>query len=296
LADLSDVTAYLAQAASGAVYPSGTSQPSVVSMDVRIFEGWPIPEQLDLDIGGKILSGNPPEPIARAGGPCCNVSIFPMPGATATPYQVLDNTFVLQAPVFGMSASISGNMVTITGEPNPNEFLTIVADGKYIYSEPGANTAAILEALATAIAANYPSVSYTATTITVPVVKTLTARIGGVGLLAKVTHRQRQGIMVTAWAPSPSVRSALAAAIDVAVKSQLIAEMPDTTQALVVYSGAQQSDDNQNVAIYRRDLMYQVEYATIEQFKGVVITSVSNTISPLDPTDLSELPEGVAIT
>jgi hypothetical protein len=53
LADLSDVTAYLYQQAIAAVYPSGTSQPSVAAMDVRLFEGWPIPDQLDRDLAGE---------------------------------------------------------------------------------------------------------------------------------------------------------------------------------------------------------------------------------------------------
>ena len=39
MADLSDVTAYLAQRAASAVYPNGTTSPSVASMDCLIYEG-----------------------------------------------------------------------------------------------------------------------------------------------------------------------------------------------------------------------------------------------------------------
>jgi hypothetical protein len=80
MADLSDVTAYLATAASAAVYPNGTSQPSVAAMDCRIFEGWPIPDQLDRDMLGQMLSGTPPIPVTRPKGTVANVSVFAMPG------------------------------------------------------------------------------------------------------------------------------------------------------------------------------------------------------------------------
>jgi hypothetical protein len=290
------VTAYLLQAATSAVYPNGTgggANSSVAGIDVRLYEGWPIPEQLDLDIQG-LVKGNPPTP--RPNGPCANVSIFPMAGATAIPYQILDDTFVLTAPTYGMSASISGTIATIIGEPNAGEFLTIVADSKYIYSETGANTAAILSALATAASVNYSGVSSTSTTITIPVVKSLTVRIGGVGTLAKVTHRQKQAIMVTVWAPSHEVRTTLAAAIDVAIKSQIRVDMDDTTQAIILYSRTNQVDDNQNVSIYRRDLVYEVEYATLETFQGINITSVTNEISPLDVDAIPQRPTADAIT
>ena len=55
--------------------------------------------------------------------------------------------------------------------------------------------------------------------------------------------------------------------------------MPDTSQALVIYSRTNVSDDRQSTAIYRRDLIYDVEYATVFQFPGYVITSVNVSIT-----------------
>ena len=83
MADLSDITHYLAVQSANAVYPNGIAQPSVANCDVRIFEGWPLPDQLQLDMEGKMLAGTPPVPVTRPGGPVANVSIYPMPGATA---------------------------------------------------------------------------------------------------------------------------------------------------------------------------------------------------------------------
>src|SRR5262249_17582540 len=162
MADISDVTAYLASAVAAAVYPNGTSSPSVGNMDVRIYEGWPIPDQLDLDLAGKMMSsGSPPVVVARPGGPAANVSVDPMLGGNTTPFQVEDNTCVLVSPVYGMTptvtvpaggpASNSPVVVTVTGQPNnapitinsqtvvPAEYLTVIVDRANVYSATGAN-------------------------------------------------------------------------------------------------------------------------------------------------------------
>ena len=63
--DLSDVSAQIATICAATCYPNGTGSPSIAGVDIRIFEGWPVPAQLDADIAaGKI-----------------NVSVYPVPNA-----------------------------------------------------------------------------------------------------------------------------------------------------------------------------------------------------------------------
>lgn len=279
MADISDVTAYLAQVAANAVYPNGTSQSSVASMDCRIYEGWPDPDQLDLDVGGRMLQGNPPTPVTRPGGPVANVSIFPMQGTGIAVYQILDETYTIAHPVLGLSLTVNGDTVTVTGEPTAGEYLTLVCDDAHVYSETGATASALLAALATAAQANYPTSSSTATTLTVPVGHTLVVRQGGIGTLGKVTHRQRHPVMVSVWAPTQVVRAQLGAAIDNAIKKKIKVTMPDSSQALVIYSRTNVIDDQTSATVYRRDLIYNVEYATVEQFTGYVVTSTNVSIA-----------------
>lgn len=277
MADISDVTAYLESAATSAVYPNGTSQPSVAAMDVRVFEGWPLPDQLDRDVSGTMLSGTPPMPVPRPNGPVSNVSIYPMLGNTATPYQILDDTFVISQPVFGLSiTSIINGVITVSGTPNVGEYLTVISDRTYAYSHTGASATAILAALAADFSANYPGVSSTATTLTIPGTFSFVVRQGGQGLLGKATHRQRQSIMISVWSPNHRARSILAAAIDNVLKQNVRVTMPDTSQALVCYNRTNLIDDRQVATIYRRDLIYDVEYATVFQFPGFVITTVNS--------------------
>jgi hypothetical protein len=285
VADLSDVTGYLVHAAAGAVYPNGISQPSVANMDVRIFEGWPTPDQLDLDLGGKMLAGNPPQPVSRPGGPAANVSVYPMLGANVEPYQVLDKVYVIIAPGFGLSVLVTGTAgdpttsptVTLSGVPNVGEYLTLIVDRAHVYSATGVTAASIITQLAAQASADYFGVTSNQTQITIPAAFDFTARQGAIGTLGKVTHRQRHTIMVTTWAPNHTARSTIAAAIDVVIKSKITFSLPDTSGAKICYSRTNLTDEQSTITLYRRDLIYEVEYATLQQFPGYVITSTNLT-------------------
>lgn len=277
MADLSDVTAYLAGVAAAAVYPGGISQPSVAAMDVRIFEGWPTAEKLDRDVAGLNDDGS-----ARANGPASQVSIFPMPGTGNQVFQIQDHTYVLVPVSLGMAVTVVGNVISVAGQPNAGEFLTLVCDGSIVLSRSGASTAALLAAIAAdAVAAGYAATS-NATSLTVPVVHDLVVRQGGRALMGRVTNRQSQLVMISVWAPNRIARNALAAAIDVLVKATTRVSLPDTSQAIVRYNRTNQSDEMQSVTVYRRDLIYEVEYATLLTFPGFTITTVDVTIASLN--------------
>jgi len=267
MADISDVTARLAQMAAAAVYPSGAGQPSVAGVDVRIFEGWPIASSLDADIAaGK-----------------ANVSIFPMPGGSAPVFQVLDETYVITPAVHGLSASISGDTVTLVGTPGSGEYASIVADERFAYSRVGADIPTILNAIAADAAANYQGVVVSGDSITFPTTR-LVCNIGAPATAGKVTHRQRDAIFITVWAPTPALRNLLAESIDVALKAVNRLTFPDTSQGLLVASHQNQLDDRQTASIYRRDLVFTVEYATLATFQVFEVTTFNPTFD-VGPSD-----------
>lgn len=284
MADLSDVTTYLAQQVAAAVYPSGTGSPSVANMDCRIYEGWPIPDQLDLDLTGYRMdnSQNPPVKVKRAGGPCANVSIFPMLGQGGQVYQILDETYTISEAVIQLTASLSGSVLTVTGTPASGEFVTLVVDEQHVYSRGGASVAAILAALLADIQAQYPSSTVIGNTLTIVGSHVIVSRQGGKAVLGKVTHRQRNSVMITVWAPNRVARASFASAIDNLIKQTNKVTMPDTSQALVIYNRTNTIDEEQSKGIYRRDLVFDCEYATVEQFAGYTITSTQVSIAKPD--------------
>lgn len=258
MADIDDVSNAIASLVSTAVYPNGISQPSVSGAQVRIFPGWPLPSQLDADMAAGIS----------------NVSIFPMAGATATPFQILDEWYTIVPPVHGMVVSVAGNSVTLTGTPGPTEFCAVVLDNKYSFSRTGGTSAAILSAVLADIQVNYPSSSLLGSTLTIVGAAHLVARVGSQGTIGRVVHRQRQGIMVTVWAPTPTVRTLLAAPISVSLSANVRVSLPDTTQMIMVYNRTSVIDAWEAMTIYRRDMIVDAEYATIEQIPGIEVTSV----------------------
>lgn len=264
MADLADVTATLAAMAAAAVYPNGPTAASLAGglEDVAVFAGWPIPAKLDAAI--------------KAGR--ANVSIFPTGGGTGNTFQVLDEVYVIAPASHGMKASISlsasSATITVAGAPGLGEYLTIVADGRHAYSRVGGNLGAILSALQTDAAADYSGVAITGSSITLPTTRVV-ARIGAPAILGKATHRQKDFFTITTWAPTPQLRDALAAAIDSAFKATNRLTMPDTSQAILVFARSQQRDERETTSIYRRDLVYSVEYATLQTFQGWEITSAN---------------------
>jgi hypothetical protein len=282
VADLSEICDYFALTAASAVYPNGTGSPSAAGIDVRIFSGWPMPDQLDLDLGGKMLSGTPPMPVARPNGPVANVSIYPMPGTGIAVPQILDETYTITPAAISLGVTVANTVITVTGQPGAGEYLTLVIDDAVVCSQGGTTTQALLAALATQAQGFGYGATATATTLTIVFGHSMVVRQGGQAVLGKVTHRQRQSIMVTVWAPTHVARSALAKAIDGLIKQANKVTMPDTSQALVFYNRTTQSDEQQMATIYRRDLIYDVEYATVEEFPGYVVTSTQVSIAKPD--------------
>jgi hypothetical protein len=68
---------------------------------------------------------------------------------------------------------------------------------------------------------------------------------------------------VTCWCPTPATRDATAAAIDQSLSGQRFLPLADGTNGRLIYASTTVFDQSQNARLYRRDLTYSVEYATI---------------------------------
>src|SRR6185437_5999618 len=251
MADIADVTALLAQMANAAVYPNGYPGNSVTNSanDVTISEGWPLQQTLDSVIG--------------AGQ--SYVSIFPTRiNGGGNVFQVLNESYVIVPPVHGLTVTQPNpGQVQVDGTPSTGEYLTIIANGKFTYSTVGATTAAILASIAAAASAQFPAVSVLGDTIDFGPTARLQALSGAPATIGKATHRQRAGVMITVWAPNNALRNTIAQAIDVAFKAVNRLAFPDTSQGLLVAERFEQLDRYEGASIYRRDLCFTCEYATL---------------------------------
>ncbi|WP_287496907.1 hypothetical protein [Pandoraea sp. CB10b_02] len=68
MADITEVAQALVDVLAQAAYPNGTAQPSVGNCPILIYQGWPVPQQLEADLrSGKV-----------------HISVFPRPGDRVT--------------------------------------------------------------------------------------------------------------------------------------------------------------------------------------------------------------------
>lgn len=243
--------------ATAALYPNGTGSPSAIGAPCKIYPGWPNSTALDADL--------------RAG--TVHVSVFPLQGSTAKAPLTLDNPQIIVAPVHGLTASVSNTAITITGTPTTGEFATIVADDTHVYSAPGATAAAILAALLAAAQVNYPGASLAGSTLTFPTSR-LVVRIGAPATVGNVLHRQKQAFNLTTWAPSDALRTSCASLIDIALKKVNTVTFPDTSQGLLTFDRTLVSDLMERAICYRRDLVFNLEYATLDIYQAVEVTTV----------------------
>jgi hypothetical protein len=278
VADISDVRDFLVGLATSACYPLGTSFPSVTSRQITIAAGWP--EPLDVDTAMKANQSI--------------VTVYPVPGATAKETQVFEPPQIITAPVFGMAAVVSATTpitATISGTPGTNEYLTFVVDGIHAYSSaagPSDTNLTMAATLAALVAVDYAGTAAVSNVVTVVGAHSLIVRIGAPYTVGNLIHRQRQQIRVTVFSPTDADRTTIAKPIDVLFKQNLHLTFPDTSQGIMTYSNVIEDDKSQKSTNYRRGLVYDVCYGTLESYTAYSITSVS--------TQQTEIVAGNAIT
>lgn len=247
MADESDVENALVTLVSAALYPNGTSVVSVPGPDCRVYRGWPTSAALDADLtAGKI-----------------NVTVFSGtgPGVATTRYGEAW-TATPRTPTLGVA--VSGSTVTFSGTADVGQLAGILIDGAgYVYrTQVGDTPTLVAAALAAQIAAQM-IVQISGTTLTIPGAGDLVARVAADATGQQEIRRQRQIFRVTSWCPSPALRDATAVAIDQALAQLRFIALADGSSGRTVYFGTTVFDQSEDALLYRRDLLYSIEYATL---------------------------------
>ncbi|MCJ2084606.1 hypothetical protein MKK88_01165 [Methylobacterium sp. E-005] len=269
MADLSDVMDALEQIALQAVFPNGTNQPSVLpTKPPQVAQGWPLARDIDK---------------AMAAGRSI-VSIFAVPSSSSDagqPFLTTDAVYV--APVHGMAATVSGSRVTLTGAPGLGEYITAVVDGiGYSYlTQTGDTASSTATGLASALQAAFPGTAASGATVQIATNQDFDIRIGAPATMATRIHRQRIQFRICVWSPNPADRAALSRAVDVALKRNVTIRLEDQTQAMVVFQGTNLDDKYENEGAYRRDLIFNVTFDTLDTYPAFEVTVVQTPVSSL---------------
>jgi hypothetical protein len=247
MADQSDVEDALVNAASAALYRSGTGSASVLGSDCRIYRGWPNSTSLDADLAaGKI-----------------NVTVFPSGGTGRTTTRYAAQW--LGAPAQpSLTVAAEGASVTFGGTAAPGQVAGILVDGvSYAYRTHAGDTPQLVAASLASMVRGNSIVHLSQRTLTVAGARDLVARIVADAPVTQEVRRQEQGFRITCWCPTPATRDITAAAIDEALSIQRFLMLADGTSGRLTYAGNAVFDQSQNARLYRRELTYNVEYPTV---------------------------------
>lgn len=256
MAGLSDVENALVDLITGALYPSAGAPPSVVGFPVKIYPGWPDAGTLDTDM------------VETAGKPhAAHVSVYPLPQErNTTRYRPESEEKPAPATTYGLAAA--GQVVTVSGAapaPYVAQNLAVFVNGRPYVTQAaaGATPAQLATALAALIVADVPGTVAAGANVTLPATARVGAlRVGSTGQSIRLVRTQEKPFQIGVWSSSPATRALVADTFDPVLADTPRLSMPDGTLARLIYQATREDDFTQKQRIYRRSLLYTVEYHT----------------------------------
>ncbi len=244
----SDAETALIQLAAAALYPNGPAAPPAIPATIRIYRGWPNSAALDADlVAGRV-----------------NVTVFPVPGATRITTRYAPDW--LPDPVDPtLAVSVSGSAATFAGSADPGQLAGVLVEGQsYVHRTAAGDTPSLVAAILAAAINPVRPATASGPVLKLPGAATVTARTVADASAAFEMRRQQQEFRITAWCPTPNLRDAACDTMDVTFAATPFLTLADGSAARLRYASTTTFDQRQDAALYRRDLLYTVEFATTQ--------------------------------
>jgi len=248
MADQSDVETALVGVVGGALYPAGLMGPCAVPNAVcRIYRGWPVSAALDADLVAGLV----------------NISVTTVPGHSRNTTRWPDLWSFPQVVVPTLQVSVAGNAATFSGSAGAGQLAALVAGSRAsVYrTEAGDTPASVAAALCRQMLVS-GAATVSGSTVTLPGVPLLLARVEADQPALRQTRRQLQLFRVTAWCPDPMTRDAVGSTIDSTLSGIDFIGLADGTSGRLRYLASNVSDRWEDATLYRRELTYSVDYPT----------------------------------
>ncbi len=264
MADLSDVERALVTLIAAPLFPGVSYQPgsylaSAAGLTVKVVRGWPLQDALMVGLA----AGNSLVSVFSEHGMTRNVSRW-FPAAVQAGTVAPTITAAVSGATVTLGGTVTaGNVVGLQAGAPLRAYATIIIAGDTLAS------------VAARLAAKVSGATVSNAVITVPSPLRLAAGVMMPQTVLTVTRQQEQGIRISIWAPTPAARDTLVSLIDNAMEGLktpsgfLTAFFPVTAyeNARLAYRTSYSTDIPARERIWRRDLVYTVEYPTtlIEQ-------------------------------
>ena len=247
MADQSDVEVALVQAIAAVLYPEGISTPSAVGPQCRIFRGWPTAAALNADLLAGVV----------------NVTVFPDGSHPHDTTRYPDELKLITQNTPTLAITAAGTAATVSGVADPGQVAGILVDNiAVVHRTQTGDTPELVAATLGAYVRTRRLVSVSGATITIPNARGVIGRVVCDQTAQRETRRQRQGFRVTMWCPSPALRDLVARLIDQALSDSNWLTLSDGTAGFVRTAHSKVFDQSQNANLYRRDIIYNIEYPT----------------------------------
>jgi hypothetical protein len=233
----------------------------IAGAQVLAVSGWPTANDLDA------VAASPAAVTTGSGSVRAIVSVFAPPGYYRNTTRYPLEWQVLAPPAKTLTATVTGNTVTIGGAGGPPQTVALIVGAgarRRVYAYPAQSwdtPASVAAGLAALVNADAPAL-VSGATLAIPGAFDLTARVGGQGAAIKEIARQVERFQMHVWAPSPAVRDAIGAPLRQALADTAFLTLADGTAARLVCCGDSLLDDPEKAGLYRRTLLLDIEYAT----------------------------------
>jgi hypothetical protein len=163
----------------------------------------------------------------------------------------------------GVAVTVSGNAADFSGVPNAGDLAGLLVDeAPYVYQAQAGDSAGLVAAALADLVRQNRICWLQGSAVTVPGAARVVARTLALQVSTAEWARQEQGFRIAVWSPSPGLRDRACSAIGSQLAQTAFLELADTTGGRIRYRNTASFDEGQGAGVYRRDLVYDVEYAT----------------------------------
>jgi hypothetical protein len=248
MADSSDIETALVALIVSAVYPNGTSQPSVVNAKTSVDRGWPT----EADVRNAVAAATQLIRVHAISGMSKDTERYFRVWQTEPP------------PATSLIATLVGTLITFSGTPAAGQIVGVLSNGiGFTYVVQPGDT---LQTVASGVAAQVPGSVARGPTVTLVPTGPLPATDAVTGSVAYLeVGRQCQVFSTSVWATTPVLRDQIFSSIMPALAANYRLTLPDNSVATRM--GIQSSGPNDipsRANVWARDLRQTWDFPIIQ--------------------------------
>jgi hypothetical protein len=243
MADLSDVENSL----TNLIYEAVLDTPIPNHPNVRVSRGWITATAENIDIANGVI----------------NITVYSMPGSSRNITRYTTEWYDIDNDVFiGLSATINSNQITFVGSILTNQIIAvIIGQNSYVYTVQASDT---INSIVTLFSNQIPNAIGNGAVLTLPTDYLVNINFGNPIIQQRELERQDQEIRVTLWCPTPESRDDTARIIGGYLAQFDFLKFSDGSYGEKKYWGTFSDDVPSKEKLWKRDLRYQIEYATTQ--------------------------------